>query len=37
MLDDQILDLSGQLLNSSGSLSDGGSIDNGNQGSANNR
>jgi len=38
MLDDQILYLSGQLLNSSGSLSDGGSIDNGNdQGSANHR
>jgi hypothetical protein len=37
VLKDQILDLTDQLLNSGGSLSDGESVDNGNQGSANNR
>jgi hypothetical protein len=37
VLKDQILDLTDQLLNFGGSLSDGESVDNGNQGSANNR
>jgi hypothetical protein len=37
VLKNQVLDLTDQLLNSGGSLSDGESVDNGDQGSANNR
>jgi hypothetical protein len=37
VLNDQVLDLTDELLNSGGSLNDSGGIGNGNQGSANNR